>query len=453
MAAGRRSTGELISVDVARRIALAAQGFAEPRPSGRVDVRHLRRVIDRLGVLQVDSVNVLCRSHYLPLFARLGPYSRTTLDRMCWGGGGDRELFEYFWGHKASLIPLSSYSLQRWRMRTAERQVWDAPSDPELAAPWSVVAGMRRLSVERPGLVDQVLAMVTERGPLTAGEANPDGVRRKATDPDPDPTTGRMWNWQDAKIAIEYLYCTGQVTIAGRRNFERQYDLTERVLPPDVLRGPEVSADEARRDLIRISARTLGVATARELCGATGGHFPLPTATAKQVISELVEAGDLIPVRVEGVSQQSYLWSEAEDRPINARALLSPFDTLIWNRDRTQRLFEFFYRISIYTPEAQRIHGYYVLPFLLGDRLVARVDLKSDRKNSTLLVPTVTPEPDIPTTTAPTSSRSASSRLTDIAEPLAAELTLLAHWLNLDQVQVTTSSPLGRALSQTLKAG
>ena len=421
---------ETISISTARRIALTAQGFADPRPAGRVDVRHIRRVLDRVGVLQVDSVNVLCRSHYLPLFARLGPYSRTTLDRMCWGD--DRELFEFFWGHKASLIPLSSYPLLRWRMRPAERQVWDASLDPELAAPWSVVTGMRRLSSERPGLVDEVLATVTERGPITAGEANPDGRRRKPTDPDPDPGTGRMWNWQDAKIAIEYLFSTGQVTIAGRRNFERLYDLTERVLPTGVL--PELGADEARRELVRISARALGVATARELCGVSGGtgYFPLPTATAKQVIGELVDAGELVPVRVEGVSQQSYLWSDADDRPVHARALLSPFDSLIWNRDRTHRLFDFFYRISIYTPAAQRVHGYYVLPFLLGDRLVARVDLKADRQNSALLVPTVTAEPGVPDT--------------EIAEPLAAELNLMAHWLELDQVLITAQGDLARAL-------
>jgi uncharacterized protein len=323
-------------------------------------------------------------------------------------------------------------------MRAAARQVWDAPLDPELAAPWSVVAGMRRLSVERPGLVDDVLAMVAERGPLTAGEASPDGLRRKSTDPDPDPTTGRMWNWQDAKIAIEYLFCTGRVTIAGRRNFERQYDLTERVLPADVLPGPELElgADEARRELIRISARTLGVATARELCGATGGHFPLPTATGKRVISELVEAGELVPVRIEGLTQQSYLWPEAEDRPVRARGLLSPFDTLIWNRDRTHRLFDFFYRIGIYTPASQRVHGYYVLPFLLGDRLVARVDLKADRRNSALLVPTVTAEPGVPDA--------------EIAEPLAAELDLMARWLELDRVLVTAPSDLGQALSRTV---
>jgi uncharacterized protein YcaQ len=290
---------------------------------------------------------------------------------------------------------------------------------------------MRRLIAERPGYVDQVLAMVTEDGPLTASEASPDGVRRKRTDPDPDPSTGRMWNWQDAKIAIEYLFCTGQVTIASRRNFERVYDLTERVLP-DL--GLELSADDARRELVRIAARGLGIATVRELCGSAGGHFPLPIATARRVVSELVESGELEPVRVEGLSQQSYRWHEARDRPIDARALLSPFDPLIWNRDRTHHLFDFFYRISIYTPAPQRVHGYYVLPFLLGDRLVARVDLKSDRKSATLVVPTVTPEPNAP----------------DLIDPLVAELELMAAWLDLDHIQVTATSKLGRALARAV---
>ncbi|WP_432943728.1 winged helix-turn-helix domain-containing protein [Kribbella sp. CA-253562] len=329
------------------------------------------------------------------------------------------------------MLPLSSYPLLRWRMRVAERQDWNAELDPELAAPWSVVAGMRRLSAERPGFVDAVLAQVTDLGPITAAEASPDGERRKRTDPDPDPSTGRMWNWQDAKIAVEYLFCAGRLTIAGRRNFERLYDLTERVLPAGVLSTPEPDADEARRDLLRISARTLGVATAQELCGATHGHFPLPKATARQLIDGLVESGDLIPVRVEGIPSQSYLWREADDRPIKARALLSPFDTLIWNRDRTHRLFDFFYRISIYTPQPQRIHGYYVLPFLLGDRLVARVDLKADRRTSTLVVPTITPEPHAP----------------DLTEPLAAELHLMAHWLGLDRVHVTADNNLARAVN------
>jgi hypothetical protein len=418
--------GEDVSTEVARRIALGAQGFGEPRGE-------MRWAIQRAGVLQLDSVNVLCRSHYLPVHARVGNYPQGLLDELSWGT--ERELFEYFWGHKAALIPLANYPLMRWRMRAAERQVWDEELSPDVTAPWSVVAGMRRLTAERPGYVDQVLRLVTEQGPLTAGEASPDGVRRRRSEPDPDPTTGKMWNWQDAKIAIEYLFCTGRVTIAGRRHFERIYDLTERVLPADVLAAPEPTADEARRELVRIAARGLGVGTLKELCGGSGqAHFPLPAAMAREVIGELVDAGELIPVRVEDVKQQSYLWHEAQDRPVDARALLSPFDPLIWNRDRTHRLFEFFYRISIYTPAPQRVHGYYVLPFLLGDRLVARVDLKSDRQTSTLVVPTLTPEPNTP----------------DFTEALAAELHELADWLNLKSIRVTATSPAAKALARRL---
>jgi uncharacterized protein YcaQ len=408
--------GDEISLESARRMALAAQGFGERRTAG--DVRRVRKAVARAAVLQLDSVNVLCRSHYLPVFSRTGNYSRETLDRLSWGAG--RELFEYFWGHKAALIPLPAYPLLRWRMRAAERQVWDEELSPDVTAPWSVVAGMRRLTAEKPGYVEQVLRRITEEGPLTAGEASPDGVRRKRSDPDPDPSTGKMWNWQDAKIAVEYLFCAGKVAIAGRRNFERIYDLTERVIPESALTAPELTADEARRELVRIAARGLGVGSAKDLCGSSRGHFPLPTATARQVIGELVDAGDLVPVRVEGVKQQSYRWHEATDRPIDAQALLSPFDPLIWNRDRTHHLFEFFYRISIYTPAPQRVHGYYVLPFLLGDGLVARVDLKADRKASTLVVPTLTPEPEAP----------------DFREQLAAELRLMATWLELDHVRL-----------------
>lgn len=410
---------------------MGAQGFGEPRARG--DVRRVRKAIQRAGVLQLDSVNVLCRSHYLPVFSRVGKYSRAGLDKMSWGA--DRELFEYFWGHKAALLPSSTYPLMRWRMRAAERQVWDEELSPDVTAPWSVVAGMRRLTAERPGYVDEVLQLVTDQGPLTAGEASPDGVRRKRSDPDPDPTTGKMWNWQDAKIAIEYLFCTGQVTIASRRHFERVYDLTERVLPADVLNAPEPTADEARRELVRIAARGLGVATLKELCGGSGqAHFPLPAATGREVIGELVEAGDLVPVRVEGVKQQAYRWHEAKDRPIDAQALLSPFDPLIWNRDRTHHLFDFFYRISIYTPAPQRIHGYYVLPFLLGDQLVARVDLKADRQTSTLVIPTLTPEPDAP----------------DFVTQLAAELHLMADWLDLEHIAVPASGRTARTLTQAL---
>ncbi|MFF1816976.1 winged helix-turn-helix domain-containing protein [Kribbella sp. NPDC058245] len=418
--------GDDVPVAAARRIALGAQGFASGRPVGRIDVRRMRAAIRDAGVLQVDAVNVLTRAHYLPLFSRLGGYSRDRLDDLSWGP--KRELFEYFWAHKAALLPVEYFPLLKHRMRAAEQQDWSAELAPEITAPWAVVVGMRRLQAERPGFVDQVLTTIAERGPLGAGEISPDEVRRKRTDPDPDPSTGTMWNWQDAKIAVEYLYCAGLVTIAGRRNFERLYDLTERVLPAAVLAAPE--PDDPQRELVRVAARGVGIGTAADFCG-TRGHYKLPTATARRIIAELVEAGELIPVQVEGIKKQSYRWHEAVDRPVDARALLSPFGPLIWNRDRTHQYFDFFYRISIYTPAAERIHGYYVLPFLLGDALVARVDLKAERSTSTLLVPTITPEPGAP----------------DLTEPLLAELRLITTWLGLTNLRITATTPLARSLT------
>src|SRR5882757_1777059 len=427
---------EQISVDTARRIALAAQGFADPRPSGRIDVRHLRRVVDRVGVLQLDSVNVVCRSHYLPVFARLGAYPRETLDRMAWESRG-RALFE-FWGHSASLLPLSAFPLLRWRMQAATAFKWDTLSlarwreswDPAIQAPWAVLSGMARLHRERPGLVDEVLALVAERGPVAARDANPDGVRHGNGQ---DIGTGQMWNWQDAKIALEWLFCMGRVTTAARKGFERLYDLTERVIPADVRSVPAPSAEDAQRELVRIAARACGVATEKQL----RGYFGLNADHSKARIRELVDADELTPVRVAGVPQQMYLWpGSQEPGQVRARALLSPFDSLIWNRDRMLQLFGFHYRISIYTPEAQRHDGYYVMPFLLGDRLVARVDVKADRKDSVLRVPVANIEPD------------ASEQ--EVVGELVAELRLMADWLELDRVATDGRGNLGRALSQAL---
>jgi uncharacterized protein YcaQ len=439
-----RAARERIAVEVARRIALAGQGFADPRPSGRVDARHLRRLIERVGVLQLDSVNVVCRSHYLPLFARLGPYPRTLLDQMAWAGR--RELFE-FWAHAASMLPLSTYPLLRWRMQAAAAWVWDgwssprAPTrppadfrtswDPAIQAPWAVIEGMTRLTWERPGLVDAVLAVVAERGPLAAAEANPDGQRRGG----PAAEGGRMWNWQDAKIALEWLFCTGRVTTATRRNFERIYDLAERVLPAEALAAPTPSQDDAQRELLRIAARAHGIATERQL----REYFRLPAEHARARVAALVEAGELTPVRVEGTPQPMYLWSAAPvPSRVRARALLSPFDSLIWDRDRTLRLFDFHYRISLYTPAASRTHGYYVMPFLLGDRLVARVDLKADRQQSALQVRAAHAEPGV--------------GVAEVAAELAAELRLMAAWLELERVVVSGPGDLGPPLAAALDA-
>ncbi|MGH2356185.1 MAG: winged helix-turn-helix domain-containing protein [Chloroflexota bacterium] len=438
----RRPVRERLSVEVARRIALAGQGFAEPRPSGRVDARHVRRVLDRVGVLQLDSVNVVCRSHYLPVFARLGPYPRPLLDEMAWGSRG-RELFEY-WGHQASLLPLGVHPLVRWRMQAAQQWNWETWSwpgsrsgwrtslGPLMAAPWAVLSGMMRIGKERPGFVDAVLAVVRDRGPVAAGEANPDGVRHGR----PSAERGAMWNWADVKIALEWLFFMGKVTTATRRRFERIYDLTERVLPPEVLAAPTPSADDAQRELLRIAARAQGVATERQL----REYFHLRAEHAKPRIAELVDAGELVPVGVEGVSQGMYLWPDAAaPSRVWARALLSPFDSLIWDRDRTLRLFDFHYRISIYTPAAERTHGYYVMPFLLGDRLVARVDLKADRQQSALLVRAAHAEPEV--------------RATEVAAELAAELRLMASWLELDRVAVNRLGDLGPALAGAVNAG
>ena len=393
-------------------------------------------------MLQLDSVNVLCRSHYLPVFARLGRYSRDSLDRIAWGAPKQRKLFE-FWAHAASMLPLSTFPLLRWRMDAARRWVWedwkspDAPGrppadyatswDPAIQAPWAVIEGMTRLTLERPGLVSEILALIAERGPVSAGDASPDGQRRKG----PAAEGGRMWNWQDSKIAIEWLFCTGQVTIATRKGFERIYDLSERVLPPDVLNAPAPSAEDAQRELLRIAAARLGVGTEKHMRGYFGLSGPQP----KALIDDLVDAGELVPVRVEGT--RMLRWTEATaPSEIKARALLSPFDSLIWDRDRTLRLFDFHYRISLYTPAAQRVHGYYVLPFLLGDKLVARVDLKADRRQSALLVPVVTAEPGVDHRAA--------------AAELAEELRLMADWLGLDKVVVDGKGDLAPALKRAL---
>lgn len=292
---------------------------------------------------------------------------------------------------------------------------WGKTLDPAIRlAPWAVISGMTRLAKERPTLVDEVLAAVAERGPVAARNASPDGQRHGDGN---DYGTGAMWNWQDTKIALEWLFYLGKVTTATRQNFERMYDLTERVLPADVLDASEPGLEEAQRELLRIAARALGVATEKQL----RDYFHLPGEHAKVRIAELVEAGELKSVRVEGLARQAYLWSDAAvPERVHARALLSPFDSLIWDRDRTLRLFGFHYRISLYTPAAERTHGYYVLPFLLGDQLVARIDLKADRTESALLVRAANIEPGVPEP--------------EVASELAAELRSMAGWLELVRV-------------------
>ena len=405
-AAGRRR--RQLSAAEARRIALAAQGFAEAPPARAVDGRALRsRVLDRVGLIQIDSVNVLQRAHYLPSFSRLGPYDTNLLDKL--SHYAPRRLFEY-WGHEASLIPVELHPHLRWRMRRAHDDAW---------------GGMRRIARDRPELVAAVLADIGQRGPLTAAQlAHLDGPRAPK---------GPWWDWSDVKRALEYLFWSGEVTSARRVRFERRYDLPERVLPAAVINAPTPDDDEAQRTLLRTAARALGVATEPDL----RDYFRLPSAESKLRVAELVEAGDLHPVAVEGWAAPAYLAPGVRvPRRVQARALVGPFDSLIWDRPRVERVFGFRYRIEIYVPKAQRVHGYYVLPFLLGDRLVGRVDLKSDRAAGALLVQAAHAEPDAPPETA---------------EALAVELRRLAGWLQLDDVVVAGPGELSPALAAALR--
>jgi uncharacterized protein len=391
--------GADLSAAEARRIALAAQGFADPRPAGRVDRRHLRRVFDRVNVIQVDSVNVLVRSQELPLFARLGPHPRTMLADAI----DDGELFEY-WAHMAAIVPSAQHRLFRWRM--AEDH------------PWRRIADLERL---RPGFVDEVVARIREAGPITAGHLD-QRVGPK----------GSWWSWDDGKIALEHLFHHGDVVAVRRRSdFARLYDLPERVLSPDVLGAPTPPEREARKELLALAACSLGVATLDDLAD----YHRQQTATCRPLVAELVDDGVLRPVTVEGWAKPAYLHAAARlPRAVRARGLLSPFDSLVWYRARTERLFEFHYRIEIYVPAPKRVYGYYVLPLLLGDRLVGRVDLKADRAAGALRVQGAYAESGVDVTAA--------------AGELADELRLMAGWLELEQVVTTARGDLAAALGR-----
>lgn len=382
-----------LSISQARRIVLAAQQFhIAPKPPKNTQA--LATIARRLGVVQIDSVNVLVRSHYLPVFSRCGPYRRELLDDVAYEPA-KRELFEY-WGHEASFLPLECFPLFRWRMQRALRG----------EGTWG---RLKKFVTEHRAAVDAVLEQIRERGPLGAGEIA--GATRGP---------GGWWGWSESKEIMEWLFWTGQVTTARRRNFERLYDLTERVLAPELL-AREVSKEDSQRELMKISARALGVATLRDL----RDYFRLPTQDAAQRLNECVEEGELIPIEVEGWKQKAFLHRDAKcPRTVNATALLSPFDSLIWERQRTERLFDFHFRLEIYTPAHKRLHGYYVLPFLHGDRVVGRVDLKSDRDASRLQVRGGSVEAGV--------------KENAVLEPLYAELRALAQWLGLDGVTITS---------------
>jgi uncharacterized protein YcaQ len=355
---------------------------------------------------------VFARAHYMPVFSRRGPYDRTVLDRLAAHTAGpiNRRLVEY-WAHEASLIPIESHPLFRWRMADVDREAWGS---------------MARLAADEPEAIEETYRLVADAGPIRARDTG--AVR-------PPPRPGHMWNWHAGKVALEYLFWAGRIAAARRINFERLYDVPERVLPPDILAAPTPSRDDAQRELTRIAAAALGVATEPDL----GDYFRLARADSKARVAELVDAGELIPVTVRGWGAPAYLWAAARrPRRIEARALLSPFDPLIWFRPRTERLFAFRYRIEIYTPAAKRVHGYYVLPFLLGDELVARVDLKSDRGRGVLLVQGAFAQAGV--------------EIERVAAELAEELAVVAAWLGLEGgVEVKPNGDLAPPLKSAVR--
>jgi uncharacterized protein len=370
----------------ARRIAIVAQGFTDPRPApGEATMRHVQRVIDRVGIIQIDSVNVLTRSQYLPLFSRLGPYDTALLDRA--RDVGPRRLVEY-WAHEASLIPPQTWPLLNFRMKRALSDSW---------------GGMQRVAFEHPELVQAVFAEVTARGPLTSRQLE------SALEHDlPRDKTEWGWNWSLVKAAVEHLFWAGRISSVGRTSqFERRYASLERVLPKTVAArsiSPEVrpSDQDAFRQLMMIAAKAHGVGT--EQC--LRDYFRLKPEQARPAIEALVTAGELMPVSVDGWRRPAYLHKDVRlPRRVHAEALLSPFDSLIWQRDRTLALFGFHYRLEIYVPAHLRVHGYYALPFLFGDTLVARVDLKADRAANTLRVQGVHWEPGTPPEAKPALDR------------------------------------------------
>ena len=393
-----------LSLAQARRIALAAQGFARPRPTGIVNRGHLKRVFDQIGVVQIDSVNVVARAHYLAFFSRLGPYDRRLLDDLA---AKHREIAEY-WVHEASYVPKATWPLLRWRM-----------NDPGSA--WQYM----RSSAEQRDAVDALYDVVAE---ATKGVAASElEVRDRPKEP--------WWDWSHTKRRLEYLFWSGQVSAVRKGTFERSYLTAEALLGHEVVeRMRTLSDEEARRGCLLLAARGHGVGTLRDLADYTR----MKTRDAAPIIDDLVHEGVLEPVQVETWKRPAFLYGEAaRPRRVRAQALVSPFDSLVWERTRTHDLFGFHYRIEIYVPKPKRVHGYYVLPFLMEEGLRARVDLKADRAGRVLIVQATHLEPG--------------SDEASVAAGLAVELGAMARWLDLDDIDVRPVGDLAAALRASVR--
>jgi uncharacterized protein YcaQ len=378
---------DFLSIADARALALAAQGFDTARPKTKATQRHVDALISRLGVIQIDSVNVLVRSQELPLFSRLGNHNRNAIPKAT----EQQKLFEY-WGHEAAHLPVEIHPLFRWKMEAARLGK---------AKHW----GLTSFYDDNKAFVKRMLKHVEKNGPTTSRELSTRTEKK-----------GTWWDWDEAKVALEYLFLTGQLMSRGRgTDFARIYDTPERVLPEDVLNTPTPSEHDARKQLLVRSAIAQGVATASDLAD----YYRQKPATVKPLIAELVEEGELRVVAVDGWTEKAFVHRGAKlPKQLHATALLSPFDSLVWCRPRNERLFNFHYRIEIYTPKEKRKFGYYVLPFMMDGQMVGRVDLKADRANSKLLVRSVHTEKGVKRST--------------INGALNNELGAVAAWLDLN---------------------
>ncbi|QVI25179.1 YcaQ family DNA glycosylase [Nocardia tengchongensis] len=402
-----------MSLAAARRIALAAQGFGAARPSAPPTRRTVLKVLDSTRLLQLDSVSAVVRAHYAPVFSRIGPYDRALLDGAAWGHSArrPRQLIEY-WAHEAALLPVADWPLMRWRMVQYRHGRWN---------------GMRQVLERNPALADDVLGVVKEYGPSTAGE-----IERHLELDRPRAKDNWGWNYSDTKVVCEALFAAGELTVPRRVGFQRHYDLAAAVLPADVVTREPEEAD-AIRELVRRAARAHGVGTETDL----RDYYRLSRRQTEPAIADLLDAGELEQVSVAGWDKPAYLHTEARTpRRVTGAALLCPFDPLIFFRDRTERLFDFHYRIEIYTPEHKRVHGYYVFPFLLDGELVARVDLRADRASGRLLVPGAFTEP----------GRDAVL----VARALAGALREMADWLELETVEVGEKGDLAPVLRREI---